>query len=628
MKNFIAVCICVLILGLGYVSSETMLSPRDPVPISQKVAHSNHCSGCHGFDPTGASMVDKAGNDVSIFDDWQTSMMGLSSHDPFWRATVQHEIHAFPGHQAEIEASCLRCHAPLGSFNAHLNGLGYGYDTMLHDSLGLDGVSCGACHQQPANAPGGNFSGTFELDTNRILFGHYPNPFKGPMQIYVGFEPTFGEHMFESGMCGSCHTLITESLLPSGEPTGNYFVEQATYHEWLNSVYSLNGTSCQSCHIPFIEDSVVVASGLKSLKARHPYGLHQFYGANTTMLGLMKENQDFLQLPRPANSSAWDESIEYNRTSLSKAAVLSIQTPTITPEGDSLQFTVEVLNKSGHKLPSGYPSRMMWLEVIITSTNGVDTLFASGLMDNEGHIVERDHPFEPHHEIIRSEDQIQIYEMVMGDHSSSLTTKLNAAYAPLKDNRVLPRGFSHSHFSYDTVAIYGVETTDKDYYEHSQQGGDSIVFTIPFTFQPINIHTRLLYQPLPPRWMNDLFSADSIMEVNRFMQLFQPWKRSIEVIASQSLEDIFNTNSNGPIISQQFRLYPNPVTSNTLCVHTEYADPSTSSYTIQILDTQGRIVQREKYSECITLSTHNSGVYFIRIMSGNKIAFTQKFVRL
>lgn len=628
MKNFIAILFCTLIASLGYVSSETFLSPRDPVPVTQKVAHSNHCSGCHGFDPSGASLVDKEGNDVNIFDDWLVSMMGLSAHDPFWRATLRHETHAFPDKRFEIEETCLRCHAPLGSTHSNLSGIPYGYDLMLHDSLGLDGVSCSACHQQPPSAPGGNFTGTFKLDTNRVLYGHYPNPFKGPMQIYVGFEPVFGEHLFESGMCGSCHTLITESLLPSGEPTGNFFVEQATYHEWLNSVYSKNGTSCQTCHMPFIQDSVVIASGLKSLGARHPYGLHQFFGANTTMLGLMKENQDILQLPKPANPSAWDESIENNRISLSNAAELTISDPKLTPGGDSLLFQVEIVNKTGHKLPSGYPSRLMWLEIIIVGNKSSDTLFMSGLMDDDGHISGRDNPFEPHHDFITSEDQVQIYEMVMGDHAASLTTKLNAAYSPLKDNRILPRGFSHTHKSYDTVAVYGVPTADDDYFMQSQQGKDTITFKIPFQLQGIDIKARLLYQALPPRWMNDLFSADSIMEVNRFMQLYQPWKRNFEVIASYELSGVFNTGTKQPDKRIQFAVFPNPVEDGNLCITTDINPDKLSATHIQILDIQGRIVQTEKYADCIKLHFQSEGLYIVQLMKGSKILGTKKFVRL
>ena len=197
---------------------------RDPVPPSQKVAHSNHCSGCHGYDPTGQALVDKSGKDVNIHDDWQISMMGLAAHDPFWRAQMAFEVDKYPSAQQHIESTCLKCHSPLGSIQAQLDGQTYSYAQMLQDSLGLDGVSCGACHQQPMQGLGKGHTGNFTIDTNRVFFGQYPDPFKGSMQIYVGFEPEFSDHIYSSGICAGCHTLITETLDENGNPTGNFFL--------------------------------------------------------------------------------------------------------------------------------------------------------------------------------------------------------------------------------------------------------------------------------------------------------------------------------------------------------------------------------------------------------------------
>jgi hypothetical protein len=61
---------------------------RDPVPDGLIVAPSIHCAGCHGYDPTGVALTDADGKDVNVYDDWQVSMMALSSKDPFWRATL------------------------------------------------------------------------------------------------------------------------------------------------------------------------------------------------------------------------------------------------------------------------------------------------------------------------------------------------------------------------------------------------------------------------------------------------------------------------------------------------------------------------------------------------------------
>src|SRR5690606_24447787 len=100
----------VTLLGLTLPFPFGPTTGRDPVPDVQRVAHSSHCAGCHGPDPEGFAMTDAEGNDVSIQDDWQISMMGLAAYDPFWRATVAHETHAFPNQHAHIEGVCLSCH--------------------------------------------------------------------------------------------------------------------------------------------------------------------------------------------------------------------------------------------------------------------------------------------------------------------------------------------------------------------------------------------------------------------------------------------------------------------------------------------------------------------------------------
>ena len=51
-------------------------------------------------------------------------------------------------------------------------------------------------------------------------------------------------------------------------------MEQATYHEWLNSAYADDGespTECQDCHMPKVEEGVVISSGYLFLEPRQPY---------------------------------------------------------------------------------------------------------------------------------------------------------------------------------------------------------------------------------------------------------------------------------------------------------------------------------------------------------------------
>ena len=42
----------------------------------------SRCKGCHGHDPLGNANVTLDGIDINLFDDWETSMMGLAGVDP------------------------------------------------------------------------------------------------------------------------------------------------------------------------------------------------------------------------------------------------------------------------------------------------------------------------------------------------------------------------------------------------------------------------------------------------------------------------------------------------------------------------------------------------------------------
>ncbi len=161
----------------------------------------------------------------------------------------------------------------------------------MNDSLGLDGVSCAGCHTIGPDA-GSTFSGITAYDTTRLIYGPFPGPFVGPMQLYEGYTPVYSPHMDNSAVCSSCHTLFTQTVDLSGTYTGAEFPEQATYHEYLNSSYPLAGIQCQTCHMPQITDPIVIANGYINLQGRTPFNQHTFAGANHFMLDLIKNNKN------------------------------------------------------------------------------------------------------------------------------------------------------------------------------------------------------------------------------------------------------------------------------------------------------------------------------------------------
>ncbi|MBK9017860.1 MAG: hypothetical protein IPM82_29595 [Saprospiraceae bacterium] len=103
-------------------------------------------------------------------------------------------------------------------------------------------------------------------------------------------------------------------------------------------------------------------------------------------------------------------------------------------------------------------------------------------MDSEYEVFGQNLTYEPHYQVINSPEQVQIYEMVMGDVNGNVTTVLERADHPIKDNRLPPLGFSKSHPTYDTVLVAGVDPSDTDFnHENGTEGSgtDVVFFHVP-----------------------------------------------------------------------------------------------------------------------------------------------------
>jgi hypothetical protein len=544
------------------------------LPIGQNTYFrtSGTCSGCHGHDPTGfAGYTQESGTDVNVVDDWRSTMMANSARDPFWRAKVSHEGLVNPAHQAGLEDKCTSCHAPAGRHDKHMQGHGpYSIAELEQDPLGLDGVSCVPCHILSADSSGLLFSGNLKFDTlNRPLYGPYADAdiFGSPMTAFVGYTPLYGEHVTEGGLCAGCHTLITETADLSGAFTGGTFVEQATYHEWLNSKFNpqehpTEGISCQGCHVPRIEDGVVLSANYAFLQPKSPFGLHQFAGANTFMLTMLRSNIEELGLT--ADTTQFDSTI--SRTERMLRNGLLVDAHMAYRDADTAFVDVKLTNLAGHKFPSGYPARRAWVELVVTNAAG-DTLYHNGAWDSAYEIVGHDALWEQHQDIITAPDDVQIYEMVMGDVNNDKTTVLERAAVKLKDNRLVPELFSTSHSTYDTSYIANVGMSDSDFNKDEMgvegSGTDIVHYHVPMNgfVGLVNVRARVWYQSAPPKWMEEMFAYNSD-EIDLFRTKFLAADNSPFLVKEDTLSDL----SVGVDDLQELgvRIAPNPIVDGVL----------------------------------------------------------------
>ena len=236
---------------------------------------------------------------VAPFALWSSSMMAHAAVDPYWQAKVRFEGAENPAATAVIENTCLSCHAPGQQYDQGRGGTPMRLDDLAE--IGLEGVTWTSCHQMdPANlGTRESFTAGFVINDRKEIYGPHQEPFPMPMRMHTGRTPTYSDHMLESDLCGTCHTVITPVLDASGKTTGE-FLEQGTYLEWVASSYPSSDKTCQSCHMPQLTDEdgepakqyiahTPHGGYFGPIRPREPFGQHSFMGANVQMLVMLAE---------------------------------------------------------------------------------------------------------------------------------------------------------------------------------------------------------------------------------------------------------------------------------------------------------------------------------------------------
>ena len=598
------------------------LNPHStPLAPGQFFLHSENCRACHGYDSAQYANIDYSGTDINLFDDWEVSMMAMSGRDPLWRAKVSHEILVNPSHAAALQDKCTSCHSPMGRYTNFFHGKGpYLIDSLLTDTLGLDGVSCTACHTigsvGNASVLGSTFSGHIPYDTLKKMYGPYVNPIVGPMQLYTGYTPTHAPHMGESKVCSPCHTLITETADLNGVSTGGTFVEQATYHEWLNSNFSADNVTCQNCHMPRVTDSIRIANGYLNIPPRSPFNRHKFHGANSFMVNLIKNNKAKLNLNIPDKN--FDSSIAIiNRNVRYNSVELKIFQDSLT--SDSAFYRVRLTNKAGHKFPSGYPSRRAVLQFVVLGPAG-DTLFKSGIFDGNGNVSNFTGTWSPHFQVVNSPSQTQIYEMVMGDVNGNRTTVLERADTLLKDNRLPPEGFVSTHNVYDTVRITADAANDADFNKYGAgiegSGRDYVHFHIPTANFPsvFSVYARLYYQTLPATWLQEMFSYSSA-PIDTFKNMFNGVGKAPLLVDADSINNVLTSSKNNSGLSE-LTITPNPTNDRNVLIK---FNKVTEVSLVRIFNLEGQMIRQFPLNSAVTQLPlrlpEERGTYIIDIYS-------------
>lgn len=447
-----------------------------------------------------------------------------------------------------------------------------------YGALARDGISCAVCHQMSKEDMGTLrvFTGKFKLEEPTVVNGPYDQLVTLPMKQATGITPRFGEHIKSSALCGSCHTVILPVfdkqgkavLDKNGKP--KEFYEQTTYPEWLNSVYQNEQPpiqrdavrTCQDCHMPKdvhgrriisrianIEDNNYPYTDYRladkdiTLRIRDDYSRHTLVGIN--QFGLMM----FQQFPAILGIRTADymygqgalglETSQKSSDELAKNSSAKIEVTSLTRNDKYLEAAVRVENLAGHSLPSGVAFRRAFLTFEVLDAAG-KVIWASGRTNSVGAIVQgtsdevlpteffydpatRKQVFQPHYEVINEQRQAQIYEEVVEDPQGKITTSFTALNHPLKNNRLLPRGWRADGPYAEHTGPHGDAERDPEYVNKSgATGADRIIYRIPLDDGmrgAVTVRVSLNYQAIPPYYLKDRFTIGKGAETQRLAYL-------------------------------------------------------------------------------------------------------------
>ena len=183
----------------------------------------------------------------------------------------------------------------------------------------------------------------------------------------------------------------------------------------------------------------------------------------------------------------------------------------------------------------------MWIHLRIKDQGG-KVLFESGKWNAKGEIV-GERGIEPHHNVITSSQQVQVYEGIFQDEGGNRGHTLLKALSFKKDNRIPPKGFVATSVDYNQMSIQGEAATDNDFNMSNGvegTGSDIVTYKIPATANSrYSIGVDICYQTISPTNAEHLFGFRS-PDIQRFANLYRKSDRKPTILKTMLLNVVAN----------------------------------------------------------------------------------------
>ena len=325
------------------------------------------------------------GEDVSIGSTWRASMMANSARDPVLagrapprsRSTTRRPP---PRSRTNARSATCRCcsataHA-AGGAGRHLRAAADRPQSRLRGAARWPRTACRArvCHQIRATKLGTreSFNGGFVMQPTpasgtRPIFG----PFKIDrgrttiMRSVIGLRARRSRRTSASRSCARPATRSTRRRAAQTAASSASFPSRCRFRMAAQRVPAPN-RSCQSCHMPAVSGSTRIASVLGEQReglARHTVRRRQLLHAAHAE-------------PVPDRARRRGASPELEATARATLRQLETETAVVSIDRADRERRLDrgrrssVRNLTGHKLPTGYPSRRAWLHLTVRDAAG------------------------------------------------------------------------------------------------------------------------------------------------------------------------------------------------------------------------------------------------------------------
>ena len=450
-----------------------------------------------------------AGEDVSIGVSWRASMMANSSRDPYWQAAVRREMIDHPRAPHAIEDECAICHMPM----AHLHGARRRRATAR---------SSRTCRSAPAPTDERSRSPPTACRA-RCATRSAPERLGTPRELHRRLR-----HRRRQAPDGAARCSARSRSTPAGRrsctrrPAST--PAEADAHPAVGAVRDLphavsrsalgaegrgrsagspsrcrtsSGStarsaterSCQSCHMPAVAEPTPIASVLGEPRER--LARHTFLGGNFFMLRMLNRYRSELgveALAAGARGRRRARPIAHLRDRHGDGR--DRRAPTRPAAGCDVDVIVR--NLTGHKLPTGYPSRRAWLHVTVRDARRPGASSSRAPSTPTGAIARQRQRRRRRARSSRTTTRSaaptrcrstsRSWRDVDGDVDDRPAARRRGY---VKDNRLLPRGFDKATAAPD-IAVHGGAARDADF----TGGGDRVRYVVPRRRRSGPVHGR------------------------------------------------------------------------------------------------------------------------------------------